>query len=300
MYFLSRLGSSPTKEAAMKYLLFCICTLGHCTQYVTCDFRGQLCNQMWTAAAVIGYALEHDCEAIFPKLKDAINGEENYRTIFHRLNVSECSENFVNFTEIHSHRYEDIPYKTNVNLSLNGHFESTKYFEKHSEIIRELFSPTAEILQEIHTKYGSLLQSHPVAVHVRTYIPDGRDPNNNIGGANWGYFITSMDYFPQDTHFLVFSDSITWTKNNFPSRDRNVTFVEGNPAHIDFYLMSLCDHVIVSPESTFSWWAAWLNRNPNKIVIVADTWGDLFANDTIPSGWLKLPKKSPFHFIRQP
>lgn len=179
-----------------------------------------------------------------------------------------------------------------------GHFESYKYFEKHADYIREIFGPTPEILDHIQQKYGELLKEPTVAVHVRTYIPDWGYPN--MGGSNWGYFITAMDYFPADTHFLVFSDSTEWIKAHFPKENRRVTFIEGNPHYIDFYFMSLCDHFIVSPESTFSWWAAWLNPNPNKTVIVADTWGGLFENDTIPSGWLKLPKHAPFLFTRQP
>ncbi len=271
-------------------------------EYVTCEFCGQLGNQMWTAAAAIGYAMEHDCEAVFPNMGKAINGEFNYRYFFHRLNSSPAPED----TEFHdcvdylSHKYAPIPYEQGKNLRLIGHFQSPAYFEKYSEKIRETFAPTQEILDEIYQKYGVLLEEPTVAVHVRTYIPDGRNPNQNIGGASWDYFITAMDHFPPDIHFLVFSDSMDWTKAHFPKRGKKVTFVEGNPYYIDFYLMSLCDNFVISPESTFSWWAAYLNRNPNKVVIVPNSYAGIFDNDMIPSGWLKLPKTAPFYFTRQP
>ncbi len=282
------------------FLLFS--SVGISKEYVTCEFRGQMGNQMWTAAAVIGYALDHDCEAIFPNIKKALGGEVNYRYFFHRLNSSPAPQGtkFHNFSEHHSHIYAPIPYRRDKNLCLHGHFESLKYFEKHSDTIRKIFAPTQEILDQIYQKYAHLLQEPTVAVHVRTYISDGRNPNQNIGGASWGYFMTAMDYFPPNTHFLVFSDAMHWTKANFPKGGRRVTFIEGNPYYIDFYFMSLCDHFIVSPESTFSWWAAYLSCNPNKIVIVADTWGGVLDNDTIPSGWMQLPKTAPFYFTKRP
>jgi hypothetical protein len=70
--------------------------------------------------------------------------------------------------------------------------------------------------------------------------------------------------------------------------DRKVYFIEGNPHYIDFYFMSLCTHQVVSPESTFSWWAAWLNRNPNKMVIAPSTWAGRHDNETVPPSWIKL------------
>jgi len=276
--------------------------VGHAREYVTCDFLGQLGNQMWQVSAVIGYALDHDCEPIFPLIRQADRGALNYRYVFHRLNTLFPLEEvkFVDFEERHPCKYGEIPYQKGRSLRLRGYFASPKYFEKQGAIIRELLAPTQEILDQIQGKYGSLLQEPTVAVHVRTFIPDCQNPDEGIGGATWGYFTTAMDYFPQNVHFLVFSDAMEWTKTHFPKEGRRVTFIEGNPHYLDFYFMSLCDHVIVSPESTFSWWAAWLNRNPDKIVILADTWAGLLDNDTIPADWLKLPKQPPFFFTRQP
>ncbi|HSX25591.1 MAG TPA: alpha-1,2-fucosyltransferase [Chlamydiales bacterium] len=315
---------APRRDARKKYLFWGaglphLCALGvlggkiflagvitflsvgslHSQEYVSCYLNGQLGNQMFQIAAALSFALDHGCEARFPNIAQARDAPINAPYILHRLNQESFPPD-VQFEayhdRIHSNIYAPIPYEKGKNLCIYGHYESEKYFLPHAPLIRELFAPTPEILAEIRAKYGHLLQNPTVAVHVRTFIPDHRDPRfKGIGGSGWGYFTQAMNLFPPNTHFLVFSDAMQWTKLRFPRSARKVTFIEDNPAHIDFYLMMLCDHQIISPESTFSWWAAWLNPNPHKKVIIADTWNDLTENDTIPDGWIKL-KKTDWHF----
>jgi hypothetical protein len=262
---------------------------GHCQsqEFVTCHLAGQLGNQLFQIAAVIEYALENGCEARFPTLKEAKDGEENSRYILHRLNTAPFPEGttFESFSVPGERLYSPIAYQGNKNLCFDGFYQSEKFFRKHAEAIRDLFGPTDEILVEIHQKYGKILQEPTVAVHVRTFIPDGWDPHQMV---QMGYYLTAMNHFPIHSHFLVFSDAMEWTRRFFPKGGRKVTFIEGNPPHIDFYLMSLCDHQIVSCHSTFSWWAAWLNKNPNKIVIAADlTRRTRITDDFLPDSWIK-------------
>ena len=66
---------------------------------------------------------------------------------------------------------------------------------------------------------------------------------------------------------LIFSDDIQWGQENF--KQKNTIFIEGNYDYIDLWMMSICNHNIIS-SSTFSWWGAFLNQNQNKIVIAPE------------------------------
>lgn len=268
---------------------------------VTCDFFGQLGNQLFQAAATIGYALDHDCDYSFPELPLAMNGELNMRYVFYRINTAPFPEN-TQFT-LHRHidfvdtfYYAPIPYFDKQNVRLHAHFASEKYFMKHRSKIVELFAPSDELRQEILSKYGHLLNGPTVAVHVRTYLPDGFQPLNvprHLAAHRWHYFLQALALFPDHYRFLIFTDHPTWTKRNFPKTNKNLIFIEGNPHYFDFYLMSLCDHQIISPDSTFSWWAAWLNQNPNKVVVISDLNGGVKESDMICEGWTVVPKYPP-------
>jgi hypothetical protein len=106
------------------------------------------------------------------------------------------------------------------------------------------------------------------------------------------YFEAAMKRIPSGTTFVVFSDDINWCRENFSKDDKNILFIEGNLDYEDISLMSLCDHNIIS-NSTFSWWAAWLNDNPSKIVIAPKNWfGPAYSNlsteDLYCPGWLVI------------
>jgi len=92
-----------------------------------------------------------------------------------------------------------------------------------------------------------------------------------------------------EAHFYIFSDDMAWVKENI--RLSNCTYVDhnsGKNSYLDMYLMSLCKHNIIS-NSTFSWWGAWLNQNPDKIVVMPDRWlQNNSAQGIFPSQWVKL------------
>lgn len=69
------------------------------------------------------------------------------------------------------------------------------------------------------------------------------------------------------TPFYIFTDDAAWVSENF--KLENAIYVQHNTSSDswqDMYLMSQCKHNIIA-NSSFSWWGAWLNTNPEKIVI---------------------------------
>ena len=72
----------------------------------------------------------------------------------------------------------------------------------------------------------------------------------------------------------MFSDDIDWCKKNshlFTKTGAKVVFFSGRTQIDDFIAISLCSHNIIT-NSTFSWWGAWLNNNPNKQIVMPKLW----------------------------
>lgn len=80
-----------------------------------------------------------------------------------------------------------------------------------------------------------------------------------------------MALFPDSSLFIVTSDNLEFARKNIPTQGRNVIFIEGERYYIDFFLQTLCKNNIIC-NSTFSWWSAWLNQNPNKVVVRPKVW----------------------------
>ena len=89
--------------------------------------------------------------------------------------------------------------------------------------------------------------------------------------------------------FIIFSDDPDWCRNEFFGE--NYIISDLGDAYIELCAMSLCDHNIIA-NSSFSWWGAWLNNNPNKIVISPSKWfGPAIGKDTSDvycKNWVKL------------
>ncbi len=107
------------------------------------------------------------------------------------------------------------------------------------------------------------------------------------------YYDAAIAYIKKNIpnpELFVFSDDIAWVQENFKT-DIPMMIV---PSDIKDYeagrLMSLCRHNIIA-NSTFSWWAAWLNTNEKKIVIAPKKWFNDPSRDTkefLPSSWIPL------------
>jgi len=95
----------------------------------------------------------------------------------------------------------------------------------------------------------------------------------------------------RNPRFFVFSDDIPWAREHL-GRLGTCVFVDQNSgaASEDLRLMAACKHQIIA-NSSFSWWAAWLNTNPNKMVVAPKNWltkPPHTFQDVFAAGWTTL------------
>jgi len=246
---------------------------------------------MFEIATALSLAWDHDAEAYFPDLreKNGFNIANNYEKVFFRLNAEAPLRPIsVEYRE-RAHSFDSISFTPDMKIC--GFFQSEKYFKHHRDKIVELFQPIPEIMDYLHQKYGDIIH-HPktVALHARTYFHE--DPRRTcFHFCNRDYFANAMELFPdEDTLFVVFSDQMWWCKFVFGAFNRQIIFIENEDYLHDFYLMSLCNNQIIS-NSSFSWWAAYLNQNPEKVVVGPAKWmtnKKLPDHDIIPEDWIKV------------
>jgi Glycosyl transferase family 11 len=136
-----------------------------------------------------------------------------------------------------------------------------------------------------------------VAVHIRR--GDYRVNQSYFSLCGEEYYQRAFDLLERKIsapEYFIFSDEIDWVEANFRF-SRDVQFVKAGTSISDFELMRRCRHTITA-NSTYSWWAAYLNENDNKIVIVPkkyyehQLWQNAHENQTgygyIPPMWLRL------------
>ena len=172
-------------------------------------------------------------------------------------------------------------------LSINGYFQSEKYFDK--ELVRELFTMDDDMKLYIEQKYGEILRRKPVSIHIRR--GDYLKLKLLYTICTERYYRQAIQHFPPETYYLIISDDIDWCKQHF--KGEHFFFSENESPLTDLYLQSCCRHHIIS-NSTFAWWGAWLNPHPDKRVICPDPWFQILyrkqnTKDLLPEGWIRLP-----------
>ena len=179
---------------------------------------------------------------------------------------------------------------------LIGHWFSEKYFKDFEDVIRADFSFKTP-LSGLNAELGAQARaSASVSVHVRRGDM-ANDPATLAvhGVCSPGYYRAAAAHIAksvENPEFFVFSDDIQWAKENIAlgPRCRYIDHNKGEDAHNDMRLMSLCRHHIVA-NSSFSWWGAWLNPDPRKIVVAPERWfaADWDSSDIVPQCWTRIP-----------
>ncbi len=176
-----------------------------------------------------------------------------------------------------THDYDAAFESIGADCYLSGFWQSEKYFATIAPQIRESFR-FKEALTGANAAIASRMKEAPsAAIHIRRgdYVTD-KGAHAFHGLCAWDYYDAAIDHISRhepDARFFVFSDDVVAAQERFANRQRAevVAVNSGRHSYRDMMLMAQCKHQIIA-NSTFSWWAAWLNQNPDKIVVAPGTW----------------------------
>ena len=166
----------------------------------------------------------------------------------------------------------DIEGKITKNCILKGFWQSEKYFAHCKDDIRKQFSFLPFDEKKNIAIMNKMKKENSVAIHLRKGADYLQSELMGKGLCGVEYYIKAIEYIKQNVDnpvFYVFTDNPEWVKNNLPKFDYILVDwneVAGKKNFRDMQLMSCAKHNIIA-NSTYSWWGAWLNPNPNKIVI---------------------------------
>lgn len=183
-------------------------------------------------------------------------------------------------------------------IYLDGFWQSEKYFKDIENIIRKEFTFNSNISNSHSDLQEKIECSNSIGIHFRrgdyAFKSSASIKFGICSNAYYQKAINSIVAVIKNPLFIVFSDDAKWVKNNFIIKHPNIFISDVIPNNSDWnelMLMSYCKHNIIS-NSSFSWWAAWLNKNKKKIVIAPSPWFNInrSESDLIPGNWFKLTK----------
>ncbi len=247
---------------------------------------GRLGNQLFQVSAVLSYAKKHGIEHVLPvwsnQWTEGADMSEVFRGPFN-IDPNITNQSADDFVES-SMEYAQIPRSRRINLQ--GYFQSELYFDQ--DLVREALSPELRIENEIVEKNVGLFEGF-CSIHVRRddYLKYP-DIHPFLGTE---YYRSAIERMKAEGYqnFLVFSDDSAWCRQNFVGPE--FSFSDRNQKNYeDLFLMSLCSSHIIA-NSSFSWWGAWLSRNPHKIVIAPQRWfgeNGPRKHNIIPNKWIQI------------
>jgi hypothetical protein len=249
---------------------------------VSVNLKGGLGNMLFQIAFIEDMARRGGFEVRYPDI------DYVFQTLLksgHSQNCYDYLKIFKNFDWLKNqdkpmpNRICHIPYKY-VNLTptdnviYDGYFQSERYFDRKETL--KLFEP-ADFIKE---KLPFRTMPGVTSVHVRRGdFLNPQEININLGmDYYWKAYDMIMDamrdntdsylFFKRVFTFKVFSDDYVWCKERFDG----FSFYDKEPIdYIELFWMSMCENNIIA-NSSFSWWGAYLNQNPDKKVIAPAAW----------------------------
>ena len=286
--------------------------------FITCFLMGGLGNQLFQIFIVLAKAKKHERPYIFKHsdiLTTGVHRPTYWQTLFSELKTDHIvwptsTVPMTNRTAVYQTIREPgfrhdttmdskLYYHRNSSICLYGYFQSYLYFAEYfDEIARTIGLREKQSLYKIPSNF--LL---PVSLHFR--IGDYAQKQDCHPVMPVTYYIKSIEYIIQRLstnvfHILYFfeqddQDAVNISIRVLAKKYPTITFVPCSTKTQDWeqmLTMSNCSHNIIA-NSTFSWWSAYFNPNPRKIVCYPELWfgtkmGDIYLNDLFPPSWKKI------------
>lgn len=191
-----------------------------------------------------------------------------------------------------SFNFDEKVFLLGPNAYLEGFWQSEKYFSEITSVIRDDFTLKEELSKESLKLAEEIKNTASLCIHLR----------KKHGGKlfhetyDLDYYKEGIDYINKNRKIekiYIFSDDIEWCKQNikfsYPTMFVDSEYA-GKKGEGHLYLMSICKHFVI-PNSTFSWWGAWLSNNPEKIVVAPRDWFvdvAISTVDLIPKNWVRI------------
>jgi hypothetical protein len=281
---------------------------------ISVDLMGGLGNQLFQIAVVIAYCFRERTTPIFPyseTLNVSVIRPTYWNTLLKKLkkfttvdNTTFTNETVYQFQRYHEpyFNYKEIP-RGLENCMLTGYFQSYKYIEHCRDVVLDVTGLNDERLKMLD-EYGDthfFKNATTVSVHFRRGDYKVKQQFHPI--MPYEYYDSAMDMLPlnflESSHVMYFCEEedradVDEMMNKLREKYNfaEMTCVDhALPDWKQLLLMSLCQVNIVA-NSSFSWWAAFLNDHPNKTVICPTTWfGTAMScntTDMCPADWIRI------------
>ena len=249
---------------------------------VNIGYNGRFGNQLFQFASTIGIGNKLGFDVVFPfkNISIGINQKTaDNKSFIAKLDIVDCfnikdkyfSDNIIikeNKNEKFFHFDEEM-FKINDFTNINGYFQSEKYFQHCKDLIIDVLSIKKDFL-EIAEHLLPKTNKELVAIHVRRSDYLSLSHYHYLNGLD--YINSAINIFKDKNkyHYVICSDDTIWCKNIW-GNDDNFTIMDTKSPFIDFTLMTLCKHHIIS-NSSFSWWSSYLSKSKDKIIVAPKNW----------------------------
>ena len=187
--------------------------------------------------------------------------------------------NSTDIKEIHSYKYYPDILKRAREGYYDGYWQCHRYFDDYRELVRRTFT-FAQPLDSRNAELAEEILNHPRSVSIHVRRGDYLKHRIYKGLCGVDYYRRAIEYVQEtlgtETSFYIFSDDMAWCKDNIVDMlgDSRYTLVDWNTSdnsYRDMQLMTMC-RVNIIANSSFSWWAAYINQRDGHLVVAPKRW----------------------------